>query len=776
MASFREVEYMDEPISRRRRRRRRRRRGGLRTLLVLILLAAAVFAAYKLTNGFADLRLPVKVSLDNTNTEFDYDLDRLAGQIVPGMYVGDCGPLEAEELRECAKKNSEWADELEFMAEHISIYTEDAVKTALLGPEKTPFALLSAFCEPNSSGLDAEISVDEGEIPYLLQYDSRWCFHGYGSSFMGFTGCGPTCLSMALIGLTGNTDYTPAYVADRAEAAGHYVPGAGTAWSLFTEGAAEFGLRGEAISAGRRELSRLLDEGSIVVASMLPGDFTTSGHFILIYGSNLLGFKVYDPNSIERSERLWSYDTLAPQIAQLWSLSLASGQIDSGGTAPADSGEAGDIYLADCEEFITLRAEPDVGADAITTIPKGGEMTLVSFDGDFALVEYQGERGYVLASYIEPKAAGAGLAHAQSASGAAFIADCEEFVTLRAEPDVESRELGTIPRGGEMTLVAFDGAFALVDYAGQRGYVLSTYIVPKLDSASPGGGFGYADLQEGLERLAAEHPEELELSSIGQSAEGRELLLAVVGSEGAEYELLIQGCIHGRENMSAYLVLSQLEHLLKSGVPEDVRFHFIPMVNPDGAEISRTGVLGEAQREIYLSDLAAGYTEAGEAEYARAWKANAAGVDLNRNFDAGWAQLDSRAAPSCENYRGGAPEDQPESRALADYTRAILPDATLSYHTAGSLIYADYAGASEAVNAASRSLGTALGQAAGYPLEDSGDLDSGGYKDWAAALGIPSVTIELGYGDSPQRAGAYPTVRLRNESAPLVAAEWLRGN
>ena len=48
-----------------------------------------------------------------------------------------------------------------------------------------------------------------------------------------------------------------------------------------------------------RDRSRLLDEGSIVVASMLPGDFTTSGHFILIYGSNLLGFKVYDPNSIE---------------------------------------------------------------------------------------------------------------------------------------------------------------------------------------------------------------------------------------------------------------------------------------------------------------------------------------------------------------------------------------------------------------------------------------------------------------------------------------------
>ena len=42
---------------------------------------------------------------------------------------------------------------------------------------------------------------------------------------------------------------------------------------------------------------------------MLPGDFTTSGHFIVIYGHNFLGFKVYDPNSIERSERTWSYDS-----------------------------------------------------------------------------------------------------------------------------------------------------------------------------------------------------------------------------------------------------------------------------------------------------------------------------------------------------------------------------------------------------------------------------------------------------------------------------------
>ena len=33
----------------------------------------------------------------------------------------------------------------------------------------------------------------------------------------------------------------------------------------------------------------------------------------------------------------------------------------------------------------------------------------------------------------------------------------------------------------------------------------------------------------------------------------------------------------------------------------------------------------------------------------REWKANAAGVDLNRNFDAGWESLESRSAPSSED-------------------------------------------------------------------------------------------------------------------------------
>ena len=50
---------------------------------------------------------------------------------------------------------------------------------------------------------------------------------------------------------------------------------------------------------------------------MLPGDFTTKGHFIVIVGAEE-GFRVNDPNSRIRSNQLWSYERLSTQIGNLW--------------------------------------------------------------------------------------------------------------------------------------------------------------------------------------------------------------------------------------------------------------------------------------------------------------------------------------------------------------------------------------------------------------------------------------------------------------------------
>ena len=44
---------------------------------------------------------------------------------------------------------------------------------------------------------------------------------------------------------------------------------------------------------------------------MGPGDFTTSGHFILLTGVEDGKYQVNDPNRHSTSQKLWDYDTLA---------------------------------------------------------------------------------------------------------------------------------------------------------------------------------------------------------------------------------------------------------------------------------------------------------------------------------------------------------------------------------------------------------------------------------------------------------------------------------
>ena len=752
-----------EPPRRYYRRRRRRGRAGL--IIFLLILLLALFALWRFTDGLTTFAGP---DTKNVQDEFSYSLSSLAGEITQDMRVNECGVDYAAQLESLAAEEPELAERLNFISDHLDIYTEEAVKTALQGEEKLDFALLMPFRGEDAGGVNAVISVEEGEIPYLIQYDARWAFHAYGSSVMGITACGPTCLSMAAIGLTGDTSLTPARVADYAESSGHYVAGAGTAWSLFTEGAAAFGLTGTQISTDEADMKQRLEDGEILVASMLPGDFTTSGHFILIVDHGLFGFNVYDPNSVELSCRTWRFDKLAPQIAQLWSLK-ASG---TGGSL------AGSEWYADCEEFITLRAEPSTSARALTTIPRDGRMTYISASGEFTYVEYQGQRGYVLTSYIKPAVSDGPVAD-PAAYGGVWTADCDEYVTLRAAPDTASGELNRIPRGAAVELLGWQGAFALVEYDGGRGWALATYLSRPgedfgLRTVQPKADYGWDELRGDLEALAAEFPGQLTLTEMGRSLEGRTIYAAVVGDAAAEHEIILQAAIHGRENLSAVLAAAQLEHLLRTGLPEGVRFHFVPMVNPDGVEISRTRTLSAAQREIYAADLAAGYTESGESEYAAQWKANAAGVDLNRNFSAGWEGLDGRGAPSSELYPGLSPEDQSETRALAAYTRAVQPEVTISLHTAGSVIYAEYAG-SEA-NGPSLELASVIAAATGYSPSSAAGQDAGGYKDWVQAeLGAASLTIELGFGANPQDVRAVDSTLARALCIPAEAAGWLRG-
>ena len=162
--------------------------------------------------------------------------------------------------------------------------------------------------------------VTKGKYPLLLQYDTRWGYGMYGDDVIAINGCGPTSLAMIIAGLTGRNDITPYDIATYSYQKGYYT--GGTSWSLFTEGTSKYGIIGTEIPLSKASIINELEQNHPIICSMKKGDFTTTGHIITIVGTKNKQFIINDPNSRERSNELWSYETLEPQIRNLWSFRL----------------------------------------------------------------------------------------------------------------------------------------------------------------------------------------------------------------------------------------------------------------------------------------------------------------------------------------------------------------------------------------------------------------------------------------------------------------------
>jgi g-D-glutamyl-meso-diaminopimelate peptidase len=251
--------------------------------------------------------------------------------------------------------------------------------------------------------------------------------------------------------------------------------------------------------------------------------------------------------------------------------------------------------------------------------------------------------------------------------------------------------------------------------------------------------------------LCEKYPSLVTVSSIGTSELGVDIPVMLLGDPNAPYQVLLQGAVHGREHMTAWLLMAMADYWLDNSLFSygKVCYHIIPMVNPDGVAISQNRTLNDAQREIYFSDLAYGFTTQSESDYAYNWKANGLGVDINRNFPSGWETINNRLLPSSEGFQGLQPFSTAEAAALRDYTLLYPFNATVNYHAFGSIIYYEY-GSKEPVNSQSSSLASTVKRATGYPLVGSSGVAAAGYKDWAISkLNIPSLTIEVGYGKNP---------------------------
>lgn len=208
-----------------------------------------------------------------------------------------------------------------FAQEHnltLSDWPDSLLELLEKNPEAADFVLNYPLKKDLCPEIDLHEYTDCSEVPLFLQWDERWGYTVYGDNIMGLSGCGPTCLSMVCVYLLNDPQYSPRYIADFAQENGYCVPGNGSSWTLISEGGVMLGLDVIEIPLDEDRIIRNLEVGNPIVCVMGPGDFTSTGHFIVMTGYEDGKIKVNDPNSPDRSNMLWDYDAIKDQIRNLW--------------------------------------------------------------------------------------------------------------------------------------------------------------------------------------------------------------------------------------------------------------------------------------------------------------------------------------------------------------------------------------------------------------------------------------------------------------------------
>ena len=200
----------------------------------------------------------------------------------------------------------------------LSAWPEEMIELLMANPDATEFVLNYPMKKNQTFAIDLSEYRRCSEVPLLFQWDERWGYSQYGDNVMGLTGCGPTCLSMVCIYLLEDTKYNPKYIAEFSIENGYCVPGSGSAWTLISRGGEKLGLDVIEIPLDKHRVIRNLEVGNPIICIMGPGDFTTTGHFIVMTEYIDGKIRINDPNSRIRSEMLWEYEEIKDQIRNLW--------------------------------------------------------------------------------------------------------------------------------------------------------------------------------------------------------------------------------------------------------------------------------------------------------------------------------------------------------------------------------------------------------------------------------------------------------------------------
>ena len=208
--------------------------------------------------------------------------------------------------------------------------------------------------------------------------------------------------------------------------------------------------------------------------------------------------------------------------------------------------------------------------------------------------------------------------------------------------------------------------------------------------------FDHAHAEDVLEQICREF-DFIDVGSIGKSILGRSIRIITIGK--GKKNVLFVGGHHGMEWITSAIlygfILDFCNEYKRQNTIYDIctrilfetrTIYIVPMLNPDGIDYAIHGV----DKTNPLCSRVVGMN--GSDDFS-CWQANARGVDLNHNYNAGFAEYKHverdlgilSGAPT--KFSGEYAESEPETRALCNFCRSRMPELALTLHTQGEEIF-----------------------------------------------------------------------------------------
>lgn len=316
-----------------------------------------------------------------------------------------------------------------------------------------------------------------------------------------------------------------------------------------------------------------------------------------------------------------------------------------------------------------------------------------------------------------------------------------------------------------------NNGYSLLQVGKQKLLVESKYITYKCNAKkivnASDKKYSYTDMKRDLKKLKKAYSSILKVNVAGKSLDKRNLYYVTLGNAKAKKTVYVETSVHAREYMNTKFMMKVIEDYCRgydtkkyqgknySTIFNKIKLVIMPMVNPDGVTISQYG-----SKKIRDTKLRQNLYKMKNGVAFREWKANARGVDINRNYAEGFSREGAKA-PGYKNYAGKKSVSEPETKAQISVVEKVKPNVVICYHQAGEVMY----------HRKRTKLSNMLYSMTKYTHIISDEKQYGTFSDYLDDRKILNCTLETGPVPAPVKNSRYKKIYKINKYVLVAVAK-----